>query len=130
MFSKLKGKRVYSILNSKCPVCHEGDYFLSKNPYNLKMFSKNNERCPVCNHKFEVETGFFYGAMYVSYALQIAFSVAIFIAVGVLFPSANYPTYIFSIIAGILILMPITYRFSRMIWMNLFISYQGKKSFR
>ena len=130
MFSALKGKRLYSILNSKCPVCHEGDYYLTKNPYNLKMFSKNHERCAVCNHKFEVETGFFYGAMYVSYALQIAFSVAIFIAIGVLFPSANYPTYIFSIIGGIIVLMPITYRFSRMIWMNLFISYQGKKSFR
>lgn len=130
MFNSLKGKKIYSILNAKCPVCQEGDYYLTSNPYDLKNFSKNHERCQVCNHKFEVETGFFYGAMYVSYALQIAFSVAIFIAVGVLFPSANYPAYIFSIIGGIILLMPLTYRLSRMIWMNLFVSYQGKKSFR
>lgn len=124
MFSSLKGKKIYSILNSKCPVCHEGDFFITKNAYDLKNFSKNHDRCSVCSHKFEWETGFFYGAMYVSYALGIALSVAIFVATFVLFPQTPYYIYIIEILAGLILFFPLNFRLSRIIWMNLFHRYQ------
>lgn len=124
MFASLKGKRIYSVLNSKCPVCHEGDFFITKNPYDLKNFSKNHERCSVCNHKFEWETGFFFGAMYVSYALGIALGVAIFIATYVLFPQSPYYVYIAGILTGLIIFFPLNFRLSRIVWMNLFQRYQ------
>lgn len=126
MLDSLKGKRIYSILNSKCPVCHEGDFFITSNPYDLKNFSKNHERCPVCDHKFEWETGFFYGAMYVSYALGIAVSVAIFVATYVLFPQTPYYVYIIEILLGLLLFFPLNFRLSRVIWMNFFNRYQAK----
>jgi uncharacterized protein (DUF983 family) len=125
MFSFLKGKRMYSILNSKCPRCHEGDFYLSKHPYQLKDFGKNHENCDVCGFKFEKEPGFFYGAMYVSYALTVAFSVAIGVAIFVLFPSSSYKVYMFSILTGLVVLFPVSYRLSRIIWMNFFQHYQG-----
>lgn len=128
MLESLKGKRMYSILNSKCPICHEGDFYITKNPYDLKNFSKNHERCSVCNHKFEMETGFFYGAMYVSYALAVAFSVSIFVAIAVLFPSSPYYVYLFAILVGLIGLMPVTYRLSRVIWMNFFFHYKPDHS--
>ena len=120
MLSNLKGKRLYSILNSKCPRCHEGDFYLTKNAYDLKDFSKNHETCDKCGYRFEKEPGYFYGAMYVSYGLAIAFSVAIGVAIVVLFPSASYKVYIAAILLGIVGLMPLTFRLSRVIWMNLF----------
>ena len=38
-----------------------------------------NERCSKCNTKYRIEPSFFYGAMYVSYAVGIAFAVAAFV---------------------------------------------------
>mgnify|MGYP000714966167 CR=1 FL=1 len=124
MFTGLKGKRMYSILNSKCPRCHEGDFYITQNAYDLKNFSKNHEKCSECNFKFEKEPGFFYGAMYVSYGLSIAFSVAISVAIIVLFPSSTYKVYLTAILLGIVILMPLSYRLSRVVWMNLFQHYE------
>ncbi|NOQ73217.1 MAG: DUF983 domain-containing protein [Crocinitomix sp.] len=120
MFPNLKGKRLYSILNSKCPRCHEGDFHLTKKTYDLKNFGKNHERCSECDYRFEKEPGFFYGAMYVSYGLSIAVSVAVGVAILVLYPSASYKVYLAAILGGIVGLMPVTFRLSRVIWMNLF----------
>jgi len=128
MFTSLKGKRIYSILNNKCPVCHEGDFFEVNNPYDLKNFSKNYDRCKTCDHKFEMETGFFYGAMFVSYAIAVAFSIAIFLMVLLLFPQSAYYVYIAAILTGIVVLMPLTYRLSRLVWMNLFYGFQSEKA--
>ncbi len=123
MLSKLKGKRLYSILNKKCPVCHEGDFFHNNNAYDIKNLSKNYSHCSKCGHKYEKETGFFYGAMYVSYAFTVAQSVAIGVAIWILVPGASYYTYLAAILIGLFLLMPVSYSISRMIWMNLFTHY-------
>lgn len=123
MLAKLKGKRLYSILNNKCPRCQEGDFYLSKHPYQFRNFGKNHQKCSVCDYKFEKEPGYFYGAMYVSYGLTVAFSVAITVAIFVLFPNSGYKTYMVSILLGLVILMPLSFRLSRLIWMNLFQHY-------
>ncbi len=79
--------------------------------------------------KFEIENGFFYGAMYVSYGISIAIAVSLFMATYVLIPQMPYYGYIFVIIIGIVAFMPIAFRASRMIWMNLFSSYGKKEIF-
>lgn len=129
MLASAKGSKLYSILNSKCPVCQEGDYYETKKVYDLKRFDKAHEYCGYCNHKFEIENGFFYGAMYVSYGIAIAISVALFMATYVLFPATPYYVYIFVIIAGLVFSMPFSFRISRMVWMNLFASYGKKEIF-
>lgn len=126
MFSK--GSKLYSIFKFKCPKCHEGEFFISRNLYDLKCLGKNHEKCDCCGHKFELETGFFYGAMYVSYALAIAFSVAIGVAIYVLFPESPYYVYITAILSGLVLLMPLTFGLSRMIWMNFFTSYDQEST--
>jgi uncharacterized protein (DUF983 family) len=123
MLAKLKGTRLYSILNNKCPRCHEGDFYITKHPYQIHNFGKNHEHCSACGYKFEKEPGYFYGAMYVSYALTVAFSVAIAVAIIVLFPSSGYKVYMISILLGLVVLMPLSFRLSRLIWMNLFQHY-------
>ncbi len=123
MFASLKGKRIYSILNGKCPRCHEGDFYMTKHAYAIKNFGKNYESCSNCNFKYEKEPGFFYGAMYVSYGFTVALSVAIGVAIFVLLPDASYKVYLIAIISGLILLMPISFRFSRIIWSNLFQHY-------
>ncbi|MEL7006833.1 MAG: DUF983 domain-containing protein, partial [Bacteroidota bacterium] len=72
----MKERRALSaVLSGKCPRCRKGDVF-THGSLKLLKFSSAHENCPVCGLKYEVEPGFFFGAMYVSYA----FSVAIFLA--------------------------------------------------
>ena len=76
-----KGSKLYSIFKMKCPSCHEGDFFTTKNAYNLKKVAEMHARCPVCNQSYEPEPNFYYGSMYVSYAYTVALFVAIMVLV-------------------------------------------------
>lgn len=124
----MKGNKIYSIFKGKCPVCHEGDVFETKQFYNLRRFDKMNERCPECGHKFEIEPGFWYGAMYVSYGLTVAFSVAAFVLTYLIYPAANAWLYMGLIVFVIVGLVPVTFRLSRLIWMNMFASFDPHKT--
>jgi uncharacterized protein (DUF983 family) len=119
--------KLYSIVNAKCPKCHEGDFFETSNPYNLKKFDKMHKNCKVCNEDFEREPGFYYGAMYVSYAITVAFGVALYVAMCVVFGFGDM-TYLITFASLQLLLMPIFYRTSRLIWANMFIKYEPKQS--
>jgi uncharacterized protein (DUF983 family) len=122
-----KGTKLYSIFNAKCPVCHEGKAFTYKNIFHPSKFDKMEERCDVCNHKYEIETGFFYGAMYVVYALTVAISVATFVLTFVLtyliYNETPYWVYIINILAVLIFLATFNFRAGRLIWMNLFSKY-------
>src|ERR1035437_5136028 len=72
-----KGSKFYSVTRLKCPKYQEGDWFLTRNPYNLRKFDKMPEKCPVCGQLFELEIGFYWGAMYVSYVTTVITSVII-----------------------------------------------------
>jgi uncharacterized protein (DUF983 family) len=114
---------LYSILNNKCPRCHKGNFFENNNPYNLKKFDKMHKHCPVCNEDFERETGYYYGAMFASYALTVIFGVLVFVIMCVVF---NFDAMTFLIVFAILqlLLMPIFYRVSRLMWINIFVRYK------
>ena len=77
--SLLKGTKLYSILTGTCPVCQEESMYKESNPYKLTRVYEMHERCSNCGTKYKIEPSFFYGAMYVSYGVGIAFSVAAFI---------------------------------------------------
>lgn len=117
-----KGTKLYSIFNNKCPKCHEGDFFVSKTPFKFKNNLKLHERCSNCDLKYMIEPSFFYGAMYVSYGLTIAFSITIFILCH-LFGLGLITSFI-AIIVTLILLTPITMRLSRLIYINMFISYE------
>lgn len=102
------------IIQEKCPKCSEGKIFNKKGNIFLLQLPKMNPTCPVCHHKFEKETGYFFGAMYVSYALTVAQMVAIFV-IGLLLTD-NY-VYIITAIAILLVLLSTyNFRMSRVLW--------------
>ena len=86
------------------------------------------ETCECCGHKYEIENGFFYGAMYVSYALTVAIMVSMIVATYVLVPNPSAGAYIAAVVIGVIVMIPITFRGSRLIWMNFFSKYKGKES--
>jgi uncharacterized protein (DUF983 family) len=114
---------LYSIIYNKCPRCHEGNFFETNNPYQLKMFDKMNKRCPVCNEDFERETGYYYGAMFASYGLTVVFGILLFLLICVLF-NIDAITYLIIFAVLQLLLMPLFYRTSRLLWINIFVRYR------
>lgn len=117
-----KGTKLYSILTGSCPKCHEESMFKNKNPYILSEALSMNETCSHCGVKYKIEPSFFYGAMYVSYAVGIAFAIAAFVISYLVFDASIHIIFA-SIIATLIVFMPIIMRLSRNIWINLFMHY-------
>jgi uncharacterized protein (DUF983 family) len=120
-----KGTKLYSILTGSCPKCHEESMYVAKNPYNIGQLFKMHERCSTCGTKYKIEPSFFYGAMYVSYAVGIAFAVATFVIAKLLLGANLINTFV-AIVITLIVFMPIIIRLSRNIWINFFISYDPK----
>jgi len=119
-----KGSKIYSMLTGCCPKCHQESMYRTKNAYNLSETLKVNERCSHCNTKYRIEPSFFFGAMYVSYAVGVAFGVAAFVISYLIFETSLTTTFI-AIIGTLIVFMPIIMRLSRNIWINMFMSYDA-----
>lgn len=117
-----KGSKLYSILTGTCPKCNEESMYVNPNPYALMDTLKIREKCSHCQTKYRLEPSFFFGSMYVSYGVGIAFSVAAFVISYFIF-SSTLTTAFIAITATLVVFMPIIMRISRTIWINLFIHY-------
>jgi hypothetical protein len=114
-----------SIFGFKCPHCHQGDFFVDSNPYHLSTVGDIRERCAVCHRKFTPEPGFYYGGMYVAYALAVATFATIYTALIVLWPDAPLWVDAAFVLGGLILLAPWLYAVSKTIWANFFMHYKG-----
>ena len=126
-FMSNKKSPLYSVLNNKCPRCHEGSFFITNNPYDLKRFGNLNDRCPVCNEDVRREPGYYFGATYVSYGLTVSFGIGLFLLLCVVF-SVEVVPYIIILSTLLILLMPLFYRFSRIIWIHMFVKFKELKN--
>ncbi|MGO3707429.1 MAG: DUF983 domain-containing protein [Mesonia hippocampi] len=124
--SFLKGTKLYSIFTGTCPVCHQEAMYKKSNPYRLGAIYDMHERCSHCHTKYKIEPSFFYGAMYVSYGVGVAFAVAAFI-ISYYFIGTSLMTSFYAIMGTLVAFMPIIMRLSRNIWINFFLHYDETK---
>ena len=117
-----KGSKLNSILTGSCPKCQNESMYLDKNMLHLTKILKMNENCSHCGLKYQIEPSFFYGAMYVSYGLNVAIGIAAFIISYVILNTSLKVAFI-SIIASMVLSFPIVLRLSRNIYINMFVSY-------
>lgn len=68
--------KLYSIFKLRCPKCLKGAFFESRVCDHEKLGNVCNE-CPKRKVNYISEPGFYFGAMYVSYALGVVVFVAI-----------------------------------------------------
>jgi uncharacterized protein (DUF983 family) len=124
MFFK-KGSKLYSIINFKCPQCQEGDFYIKKGNFQFKNITKIHENCPQCSLKYMKEPSFFFGAMYIAYAISVGFSLLTYLITNFILKFELLET--FSAIV-ILLILTSTYnlRLARIIWINIFVSYRKK----
>ena len=97
-----------------------------QNLLHLNKIIKMKEKCSHCGLKYQIEPSFFYGAMYVSYGLNVAIGILAFI---ICFQFSRSMLVNFAVILGAIILsFPLVMRLSRSIYINMFVSYD--KSFK
>ena len=120
-----KGTKIYSVLMNKCPSCHLGKFWRYNNPYrNIFLKSENqNIKCSNCLLKYEIEIGFWYGAMYISYAIGVAIMVLGWILTNYFLHEINIFYEILIISLFLILVSPINYFYSRLIWINIFVKY-------
>ncbi len=122
-----KGTKLYSITKGKCPKCQEGDFFKYKLTFNPSKITKLHDNCSNCNFKYMIEPSFFYGAMYINYGITVAIAVIVFVISKIGFEKNLLQSFIFVLIS-LIVLAPINLRLSRILWINMFVSYEKDKS--
>lgn len=121
----MKEGKLNSVLHNKCPHCNKGDVFESKGLISYKNFSKMNKSCSECGEDFNREVGFYYGAMYVSYGVTVAYLIGM-TSIFVWFTGwFSLPGFFYFLFPSMLLLFPIFYRISRLIWLNIFVNYES-----
>ncbi len=114
-----KHSHLYSIFTMKCPRCKKTNLFTHQNPYNLRYLFSMEERCSVCHLKYESEIGFWWGAMYVAYALSCAIVLSLFVPLFFYFKIDVDNALIIDILIT-MCLIPLVFRFARALWVHLF----------
>ena len=113
-----KTSQLEAIVKAKCPRCRRGNIFAGS-LYGLNL-QNTNENCSHCGMRFEVEPGFFYGAMYVSYTFVVAEMLNVGLITYLITGNDISPwLYITTILLTILALTPINYRYSRVLLLHL-----------
>lgn len=91
-----------------------------------------HDACGQCGERFKREPGFYFGAAYVSYALTVALWVAVIVALYT-FDALGWIGYSFfenpvmlltTGITTLLVLLPILFRISRLLWLGFFVQYK------
>lgn len=111
-------KEFQSAVFNKCPNCLKGNFFITQNPYNLRMFDKHNKKCPECGMDFMQEPGFYFGAAIMSYVFQVAVIGILFLLFQVIVELETWP-FLFIVMGTLIALVPVTFRLSRILWLIL-----------
>lgn len=121
------------IAGMKCPNCRKGNMFTNKSIFPLNAMLKMPEHCPVCGQKMEIEIGFYYGTGYVSYGISVAiavFNIVWFaLLVGFSWKDNSMFWYLGITIAMLLLLQPVIMRYSRVLYLYMFVKY-GSSPYR
>ncbi len=122
----LKKSRLYSILFNKCPRCHEGQFFKHNSAYwPVHEFDKMNQTCSHCGQNFMPEPGFYYGAMYMSYAFYVGV-ILVAVPIGLNWFNLDITELIGWLIGLFIILTPVFFRLARRAWITVFVPYSDE----
>jgi len=85
----------------------------------LSRFNQMNQTCPHCGRRLEPEPGFYQGAMYVGYGFTLAVTILVSL---VLYLSGDFSewVYIGAVIGAMILLVPLNYRYSRIVYLYAF----------
>ncbi|TAE30055.1 MAG: DUF983 domain-containing protein [Cytophagales bacterium] len=106
-----------AVLSGLCPRCRKGKIF-QKPFYSPTGFDKMHEHCPHCGLRYEVEPGYFIGAMYVSYGFSGGAALVLAFLLFYVFGDPSGWIYVIVVVTAIILMAPINFRLSRVIWLH------------
>ncbi len=114
------------LVGQKCPHCRNANLF-EYSGFNLMNFSTMHKSCTHCGQDFVIEPGFYTGAMYFSYAFNVAILLVVGLGANILFDLHVYT--LTALVIGVsLVTMPFNFRYSRVLMLYFFsgIEYKNK----
>ncbi|MEO0059184.1 MAG: hypothetical protein RLZZ312_831 [Bacteroidota bacterium] len=120
-----KGSKLHSILTGSCPRCQKESMYVDNNILHFHRILKMHEKCGHCGLKYLIEPSFFYGAMYVSYALNVVVGIATFL-ISFVWLKSTITHSLFTIFGALIFTYPVVMRLSRSIYINIFVSFDKK----
>lgn len=122
---RLLPHKLKSILQLKCPRCHQGK-FLAQKVYDFSAFTTVRSSCSVCILNYRMEPSFYTGSMYIAYALGVLLMLLITGLNYLLFTPFSFLRTFWSIVIVLVLLSPYLNALSKIIWANLFFHYDPK----
>lgn len=86
---------------------------------------KMNDHCSCCGQSFMPEPGYYFGAMFVSYAINAGFFIGVWLGMYLLMEEISLTAMIVALLVVVLGLLPLTFRLSRVMWIYIFVRYRG-----
>lgn len=115
-----------SIIQCRCPRCRQGRLFKKKGLIIYSDMLGANEGCDYCGLHFEIEPGFWLGALWTSYPIVVLIETPfLFLA---LFADGNVVWFWFMcMVLAFFIAWPLMLRLGRSLWIHTNVRYEGQK---
>ncbi|HEV8515729.1 MAG TPA: DUF983 domain-containing protein [Cyclobacteriaceae bacterium] len=115
---KMQRSLLTAIGQGRCPRCRKG--YIFKYPLSqFRKFSVMNATCSSCEASFEPEPGFYFGALYVSYGFTVTLFFLVWAALHFLLSPPDWVYYV-SFIGSAALFIPISFRYSRILFLYWF----------
>ena len=116
-------------ISFKCPVCGKSSIFENPKTYAIRKLGSVKPHCEHCKANLKPETGFYFGAAYVNWALTVALWISVLVALKTFdllgwieFGFLTHPeTFLTTGFILTIVLFPVIFRLSRSIWAAFFV---------
>ena len=113
-----------SLLTLKCPKCRQGDLFEKKGLFRFSKILNMPKKCENCGQVYEIEPGFWLGALWTSYPIVVAIEVPFLLMA--LFSKTISPWLSFGLmLVAFFIFYPLMLRLGRSIWIHISIRFKN-----
>ena len=116
-----------SVLALKCPRCREGDLFERKGLIVYKNMMGMPKCCPVCEQKYEIEPGFWIGALWTSYPIVVLIEFP-FLMMALFSKTLGPWIPLCMMFVTFILAFPIMLRLGRSIWISIWIKFDNSIS--
>jgi uncharacterized protein (DUF983 family) len=112
-----------SITRLKCPKCRKGNLFIKPGLFSYKQILTMPDNCQNCGQKFEIEPGFWLGALWMSYPFIIII-ITPFILLAISGVDLKMWAIVLTMIFSMAVFFPLSLRLGRSIWIHIFVRYK------
>lgn len=121
----MKSKSLYrSILSLKCPRCRQGELFNKPGLFRFKNVLDMHESCPNCGQVYQIEPGFWIGALWASYPIIILIEIP-FLLLAIYWQNDHVWVIFVGMLLAFILFFPLMLRLGRSIWIHLFVRFKN-----